>query len=102
MFPFQTQNAKKVLPTENLTHLLGNVASYMEGVIHDGGGGLSSSLVPLFDTFLRKVLLCVSELPDLNPVLRVIVATLKIPGVSAHKVRIASYFVCIFLSLTIS
>ncbi|XP_047487267.1 protein unc-79 homolog [Penaeus chinensis] len=81
----ETQNAKKVLPTENLTHLLGNVASYMEGVIHDGGGGLSSSLVPLFDTFLRKVLLCVSELPDLNPVLRVIVATLKIPGVSAHK-----------------
>nr|XP_045612898.1 protein unc-79 homolog isoform X4 [Procambarus clarkii] len=81
----ENQNSKKVLPTENLAHLLGNVASYMECVGQDGGGGLSSSLVPLFDTFLRKVLLCINVMTDLNPVLRILVAILKIPGVSSHK-----------------
>ncbi|KAK8719401.1 hypothetical protein OTU49_014058 [Cherax quadricarinatus] len=81
----ENQNSKKVLPTENLAHLLGNVASYMECVGQDGGGGLSSSLVPLFDTFLRKVLLCINVMVDLNPVLRLLVAVLKIPGVPLHK-----------------
>lgn len=79
-------NSKKVLPTENLSHLLGNVATYMECVGQDGGGGLSSSLVPLFDTFLRKVFLCISSLTEMNHVLRILVAILKIPGVPAHKV----------------
>ncbi|XP_050714372.1 protein unc-79 homolog isoform X4 [Eriocheir sinensis] len=82
-------NSKKVLPTDNLTHLLSNVATYMECVGQDGGSGigsgLSPSLVPLFDTFLRKVVLCVTTLGDLNPVLRVLVAVLRVPGVVAHK-----------------
>ncbi|XP_071543773.1 protein unc-79 homolog isoform X4 [Panulirus ornatus] len=81
----ENQNSKKVLPTENLSHLLGNVASYMECVGQDGGGGLSPSLVPLFDTFLRKVFMCINVMTDLNPVLRILVAVLKIPGVSSHK-----------------
>ncbi|XP_064117132.1 protein unc-79 homolog isoform X3 [Macrobrachium nipponense] len=78
-------NSKKVLPTENLCHLLGNVALYMECVSQDGGGGLNSGLVPLFETFLRKVLLGVNLLVDLNPVLRILVAVLKIIGVASHK-----------------
>lgn len=88
----QNLNSKKVLPTDNLTHLLSNVATYMECVGQEGGGGgigsgLSPSLVPLFDTFLRKVVLFVTTLGDLNPVLRVLVAVLRVPGVVAHKVR---------------
>ncbi|XP_068237998.1 protein unc-79 homolog isoform X5 [Palaemon carinicauda] len=78
-------NSKKVLPTENLSHLLGNVALYMECVSQDGGGGLNSGLVPLFETFLRKVLLSVNLLVDLNPVLRILVAVLRIIGVASHK-----------------
>ncbi|XP_066975472.1 protein unc-79 homolog isoform X11 [Macrobrachium rosenbergii] len=78
-------NSKKVLPTENLCHLLGNVALYMECVSQDGGGGLNSGLVPLFETFLRKVLLVVNLLVDLNSVLRILVAVLKIIGVASHK-----------------
>lgn len=89
---FQNMNSRKELPTDNLTHLLSNVACYMECVGQEGGGGgigsiLSPSLVPLFDTFLRKVVLCVAALGDLNPVLRVLVAVLRVPGVVAHKVR---------------
>ncbi|KAK7078174.1 hypothetical protein SK128_012120, partial [Halocaridina rubra] len=81
----ENQNSKKILPTENLLHLLGNVALYMECVGQDGGGGLNSALVPLFDAFLRKVLLSVNELPNLNPVLRTLVAVMKIQGVASHK-----------------
>ena len=81
------------MPTDNLTHLLSNVACYMECVGIESGGGtigsiLSPSLVPLFDAFLRKVVLCVAALGDLDSVLRVLVAVLRIPGVVAHKVRI--------------
>ncbi|CAL4121124.1 unnamed protein product [Meganyctiphanes norvegica] len=78
-------NGRKVLPADNIPHILGNVASYMECVTQEGGGGLNSSLVPLFDTFLRKLLLCVTGMQELNPILRVLVAILRIPGVSSHK-----------------
>lgn len=65
----------------------------MECVGIESGGGsigsiLSPSLVPLFDAFLRKVVLCVAALGDLDSVLRVLVAVLRIPGVVAHKVRL--------------
>lgn len=83
-------NSCKEVPTDNLTHLLSNVACYMECVGIESGGGsigsiLSPSLVPLFDAFLRKVVLCVAALGDLDSVLRVLVAVLRIPGVVAHK-----------------
>lgn len=94
----QNLNSKKVLPTDNLTHLLSNVATYMECVGQDGGSGigsgLSPSLIPLFDTFLRKVVLFVTALGDLNPVLRVLVAVLRVPGVVAHKVSSTGGGIC--------
>ncbi|KAB7495113.1 hypothetical protein Anas_08541 [Armadillidium nasatum] len=49
-------NSQKCLPTENLGHIIGNLAVYMECASQDGSVGLSSVLISLFDTFLRKVL----------------------------------------------
>lgn len=53
------------------------------------GSMLSPALVPLFDTFLRKVFLCAPALDSasLHPIMRLLVAVMRIPGMAAHKVN---------------
>ena len=58
----------------------------MECVSQDGTGGLNSSIVPLFDTFFRKIQFGVHITDDVNPALKIFVSILKIQGVSVHKV----------------
>ena len=80
---------------------MGNVASYMECVGQDGSGGLGAAIVPLFDTFLRKLQFCVHVLEDLNPILRIFITVLKIQGASVHKVEKSNTYLAKFMCVTI-
>uniref|UniRef100_A0A6A7G266 Protein unc-79 homolog isoform X3 n=1 Tax=Hirondellea gigas TaxID=1518452 RepID=A0A6A7G266_9CRUS len=57
----------------------------MECVYQDGVASFSTSLFPLFETFLRKLTLCFNILEDVNPLIRLLCALFRIPGVVGHK-----------------
>ncbi|RXG72915.1 Protein unc-79-like protein [Armadillidium vulgare] len=78
-------NSQKCLPTENLGHIIGNLAVYMECASQDGNVGLSSVLISLFDTFLRKVLLNVMCIQNCDFLMKLLINIFKIQGIASQK-----------------
>ena len=81
----QAINEKKELDS-NIVPILENVAVYMECVHQENIGSLNSTLIPHFETFLRKLILSFDVLQEVNPLLKMLGAMFKIQGISSHKV----------------
>ena len=84
--PSQNLNERKELPPENISNIIANLACYMDCVYQDSGACFSTGLYPLFEVFLRKLDLCFHILEEVNPLMKLLCALFKIPGVVGHKV----------------
>lgn len=82
----QNLNERKELPSDTVTTAITNLACYMECVHQDGAASFSASLIPHFETFLRKLDLAFNILEDVNALLRLLCAIFRIQNIVAPKV----------------
>ncbi|CAH1792396.1 unnamed protein product [Owenia fusiformis] len=78
-------NAKKTLPSESIMLLLTNLAEYMDCITLESSTPIWANILAHFDSFFRRL---PGTLPcpcDMTPVLRIITAVLKIPGITSVK-----------------
>lgn len=83
-------NSKKSLPAEMLSVVLPNMACYLDCLPLEAGLGPGSTtwnaLLTQLDILFRRLVLLLSTLDDVEPLLRIMVSVLKVPGISACKV----------------
>ncbi|XP_069685618.1 protein unc-79 homolog isoform X4 [Periplaneta americana] len=82
-------NSKKSLPTEMLTVVLPNMACYLDCLPLEAGLGPGSTtwsaLLTQLEILFRRLVLLLSTIEDVEPLLRIMVSVLKVPGISAYK-----------------
>ncbi|KAI1290791.1 Protein unc-79 -like protein [Halotydeus destructor] len=91
-------NDKKHLPpVGDLMHLLGNIADYLDTIAYENPLSAKvahwDSFIANFDTFLKNLALILpnERSADLSPILRIMLITLKLPVISAHKIILDTY-----------
>ncbi|XP_068085270.1 protein unc-79 homolog [Anabrus simplex] len=77
-------NSRKSLPTEMLPVVLHNMACYLDCLPLEAGLG-SGPLLTQLDVLFRRLVLLLPSLEDPQPLLRIMVSVLKVPGISACK-----------------
>ncbi|XP_047741025.1 protein unc-79 homolog [Hyalella azteca] len=78
-------NERKELPADTITLAVSNLACYMECAFQEAAPAPGTFPFSLFETFIRKLIDVFDILEDANPLLRLICAFLRIPGISVHK-----------------
>nr|CAD7567209.1 unnamed protein product [Timema californicum] len=82
-------NSKKSLPTELLPTILHNMACYLDCLPLEAGLGPGSSTwgawLAQLEALFRRLTLVLSSLDDVEPMLRIMVSVLKVPGISQYK-----------------
>ncbi|XP_021924860.1 protein unc-79 homolog isoform X4 [Zootermopsis nevadensis] len=82
-------NSKKSLPGEMLSVVLPNMACYLDCLPLEAGLGPGSTtwsaLLTQLEILFRRLVLLLSTLDDIEPLLRIMVSVLKVPGISACK-----------------
>ncbi|KAF2367443.1 hypothetical protein FHG87_001798 [Trinorchestia longiramus] len=78
-------NDRKELPADTITLAISNLACYMECAFQDVAPAPGTFPFGLFETFMRKLIDVFDILEDVNPLLRLICAFFRIPGISVHK-----------------
>jgi hypothetical protein len=88
-------NSKKSLPAEMLSLVLPNMACYLDCLPLEAGLGPGSTtwsaLLTQLEIFFRRLVFLVSTIDDVEPLLRIMVSVLKVPGISAYKVTLQLY-----------
>lgn len=88
----QNLNSKKNLSNENLAVVLHNMACYLDCLPLEAGLGPGSStwtaLLSQLELLFRRIVLLLTSLPEVIPLLRIMVSVLRVPGIQATKVRI--------------
>lgn len=83
-------NSKKSLPGEMLSLVLPNMACYLDCLPLEAGLGPASTtwsaLLTQLEILFRHLVLLLSTLDDVEPLLRIMVSVLKVPGIFAYKV----------------
>jgi hypothetical protein len=83
-------NSKKSLPGEMLSLVLPNMACYLDCLPLETGLGPASTtwsaLLTQLEVLFRRLVLLLSTVDDVEPLLRIMVSVLKVPGISAYKV----------------
>lgn len=81
---------KKSLPLERLPIILYNIACYLDCLPLEAGLGPGSvtwsALLTQFDGLFRRLVLILPSIEDINPLLRIMVSLLKVPGIQQAKV----------------
>ncbi|XP_017885375.1 protein unc-79 homolog isoform X4 [Ceratina calcarata] len=82
-------NGKKSLPMERLPVILFNVACYLSCLPLEAGLGPGattwSGLLAQFDYFFRRLIFVLSSIEDTDPLLRIMISLLKVPGIQQSK-----------------
>jgi hypothetical protein len=85
-------NSKKSLPGEMLSLVLPNMACYLDCLPLEAGLGPASitwsALLTQLEILFRRLVLLLPILDDVEPLLRIMVSVLKVPGISAYKVSV--------------
>ncbi|XP_020280656.1 protein unc-79 homolog isoform X3 [Pseudomyrmex gracilis] len=85
----ETLNMKKSLPLERLPIILYNIACYLDCLPLEAGLGPGSvtwsALLTQFDGLFRRLVLILPSIEDINPLLRIMVSLLKVPGIQQAK-----------------
>jgi len=83
-------NSKKSLPGEMLSLVLPNMACYLDCLPLETGVGPASitwsALLTQLEILFRHLVLLLSTLDDVEPLLRIMVSVLKVPGIFVFKV----------------
>ncbi|KAG8333730.1 Protein unc-79 [Homalodisca vitripennis] len=82
-------NSKKSLSNEQLPVILHNMACYLDCLPLEAGLGPGSStwvaLLTQLELLFRRLVLVLSTLPDVIPLLRIMVSVLRVPGIQSTK-----------------
>ncbi|KAG1659999.1 Protein unc-79 [Nymphon striatum] len=81
----ESLNSGKCLPLAKLQQILENVADYLEHLPSESCGSMWCNLLPLFDSFLRKLVLCIPQTVDITNALRIMSSLLKVPAINSCK-----------------
>jgi len=88
-------NSKKSLPGEMLSLVLPNMACYLDCLPLEASLGTASitwsALLTQLEILFRHLVLLLSTLDDVEPLLRIMVSVLKVPGIFVYKVSVTLY-----------
>lgn len=71
---------------DTVAPIVDNVAVYLECLPLEAASVTWSSVIPLFETFLRKILPMVQNGNGMEGILRTMSCLLRLPGIAAFKV----------------
>ncbi|XP_065352317.1 protein unc-79 homolog isoform X2 [Cloeon dipterum] len=86
----ESLNSKKTLPVEMIPNIGHNIALYL-GCLQPLDTGIGSSsqtwsqLLTAMESFFRRIALSLSQIDSVDPLLRLMIQTLKLPGISGCK-----------------
>ena len=83
----QALNARKSLVVETLVPIIDNVAAYLECLPLEAASPTWSAVIPQCDIFLRKLIVSLPVLGGVDGLLRTMACLMRLPGISAFKVR---------------
>ena len=86
MFCHQGVNDLKNMSTEQMMTIVRNLATYLDYIALETAQPSWSNILVQFDLFFRRMPSLIPHQCEIAPVLKIIVATLKIPGLTAVKV----------------
>ena len=97
IFKFQALNSKKTLIMDSTNPVIENVAVYLECLPLEAASSTWSVVIPLCETFLRKIVPLIQPPHGTDGLLRMMAYIMRLPGISAYKVR----FHCAAIALEI-
>ncbi len=77
---------KNVTP-EQMGHIVKNLATYVDYISMETSSPAWPTILTQFDLFFRRLPLLLPTPCDISPVLKIMIAVLKIPGLTSVKVR---------------
>lgn len=87
LFQHQGINDMKSLTNQQMLTVVKNLATYMDYVTMETSSPTWSNILTQFENFFRRLPLYLPNPCDMSPVLKVIITILKMPGLTAVKVR---------------
>ncbi|CAG7837387.1 unnamed protein product [Allacma fusca] len=82
---FEALNSKKTLLMDTVTPVIENIAIYLECLPLEAASSTWTSVIPLAETFLRKILPFIQPPNGVDGMLRMMSCMLRLPGISAFK-----------------
>jgi hypothetical protein len=71
---------------DNVAPIIDNVAAYLECLPLEAASVTWTSVIPLFEAFLRKILPLIQTENGVDGILRTMSCLLRLPGISGFKV----------------
>ncbi len=88
IFFFQGVNDIKTLTSEQVVNAVANLAVYLDFITLETTSPQWSNILTQFDMFFRRLPGLLPNPCDMGPILKIMTAVLKIPGLTSVKVRI--------------
>lgn len=80
------------MSTDSCCIMLSNVTHYIDILITDTTGATSTltwtTILSQFDTLFRKIQLTISSFENINLIFKLMIVSLKIPGIISTKVKL--------------
>lgn len=76
----------KTITSEEMTNVVKNLASYVDYIAMETSSPAWPTILIQFDLFFRRLPTLLPNPCDISPVLKIMIAVLKIPGLTSVKV----------------